>query len=172
MYTIILATGALVIIILVCEILLWKRDWFTAHVLCPREIQRLGTSEERGRVASRAFLAFLRRPTTWVLALCYVGAVSLVNYGLREPTVAFMRGLPGSDAAKQVIGGMFLLILQVCPCILLVWHSRSWMRRFLRDYLNEHGIPICRKCGYDLRGHVSEACPECGMPVENIAGSE
>jgi len=164
-YTIILAAGAVVMIVCAVEILYANGDWITTNVLCPREIQRLRTREERGEVASRAFFAFLRRRTTWALALCYYAAAFLVSYGLREPTVAFMRGLPGSDAAKQVISGTFFLILQVLPFALLVWHSRSWMRKFLREYLNDHGTPICRRCGYDLRGQAADRCPECGTAV-------
>ena len=41
------------------------------------------------------------------------------------------------------------------------WFWRHQTRRFLRQQLLEHGIPICVKCGYDLTGNTSGKCPEC-----------
>jgi len=33
---------------------------------------------------------------------------------------------------------------------------------FLRRYLQDQGVPVCLKCGYDLRGLNDPRCPECG----------
>jgi len=40
----------------------------------------------------------------------------------------------------------------------------------LRDYLASHDAP-CPVCGYNLRGVVLAACPECNAPIELSVGS-
>lgn len=47
---------------------------------------------------------------------------------------------------------------------MLVFMS-AWRRpyvRFVRQYLQDRGVPVCLKCGYDLRGQTAPRCPECG----------
>ncbi|MFO0838851.1 MAG: hypothetical protein U1D55_10015 [Phycisphaerae bacterium] len=39
---------------------------------------------------------------------------------------------------------------------------REPLRRVLREHLIARGVPICIRCGYDLRGQVGARCPECG----------
>ena len=44
-----------------------------------------------------------------------------------------------------------------------------WIRpysRFLRRYLQERGVAVCLKCGYDLRGQNQPRCPECGCAFD------
>ena len=36
----------------------------------------------------------------------------------------------------------------------------------IRRALIERGLPVSVACGYDLRGNVSGACPECGTGIE------
>jgi hypothetical protein len=38
--------------------------------------------------------------------------------------------------------------------------------KFLREYLQAQGVPVCLKCGYDLRGQVEARCPECGTAFD------
>ncbi len=47
----------------------------------------------------------------------------------------------------------------------IVFLHRPYIR-FIRRYLNEQGIPICRKCGYDLRARTEARCPECGAAFD------
>lgn len=37
---------------------------------------------------------------------------------------------------------------------------------FLRKELLSCDVPVCLKCGYDLRGTVSERCSECGRELD------
>lgn len=48
----------------------------------------------------------------------------------------------------------------------VVWVSRKRIRRSLREQLAELGLPVCMKCGYDLRAQEAPRCPECGTPFE------
>jgi hypothetical protein len=170
--TIIVAALVLVVTIPVTVILHRNRDWMVSHLLYPPETSLLDTESEQKRLGARAFLAFVRRPVTWISMLCYAVAGALASHWLLEPTVAWVGVLPGSAATRKLVGISLLLIPILCPGLILLLQCRRWMRRFLRDYLNEHGIPICRTCGYDLRGLVSPTCPECGSPSRNAAGSD
>ena len=46
------------------------------------------------------------------------------------------------------------------------WICRRRFKRFLRERLAAMGVPICIKCGYDLRGQEDPRCPECGTGFE------
>ena len=50
--------------------------------------------------------------------------------------------------------------------VVLTWFWRHRCQRFLRQQLTASGIPICLKCGYDLRGQTEPRCPECGTPFD------
>ena len=42
---------------------------------------------------------------------------------------------------------------------------RKRLRRNVWHLINEHGIPTCLECGYDLRGAAGEVCSECGAAI-------
>ena len=59
-----------------------------------------------------------------------------------------------------------LLALYTLWIILTVFYpfiARQRMRRALREALAQAGVPICVRCGYDLRGQCNAVCPECGQ---------
>lgn len=73
------------------------------------------------------------------------------------PVVGWRMGLPPSMAI--VVAGLFY----GCGISLaLRWGLRDPVRRHLRRWLVQFGVPICIPCGYDLRGQVEPRCPECG----------
>jgi hypothetical protein len=43
--------------------------------------------------------------------------------------------------------------------------------RSAKPEADPHRGPHCRRCGYDLTGNVSGACPECGTPVPDHASA-
>jgi len=43
---------------------------------------------------------------------------------------------------------------------------RKPVQRHLRNELVARRIPICIKCGYDLRGQVEPRCPECATACD------
>ena len=143
-----------------------KRDWVISHVIFPTDILYLGTASERSQVGAQAFLAFIRRPVTWILLLIYIVVAALGCYGIEEQVVTLTSKLPVNNAIKQFASISFMVIPTSLPCFLLFWHGRRWMCIYIRTYLNENGMPICMCCGYDLRGQVSASCPECGTGLE------
>jgi hypothetical protein len=63
-----------------------------------------------------------------------------------------------------------LRIVFAAACILLaaIWEiavARKPIRHSLRGHLIKIGVPVCLKCGYDLKGNVSGICPECGEGI-------
>jgi uncharacterized paraquat-inducible protein A len=58
-----------------------------------------------------------------------------------------------------------IIVIVLCALLgstvsLFAWH-RPYIR-FLRQYLQDHGVAVCLRCGYDLRGQTEPRCPECG----------
>lgn len=143
-----------------------KRDWMIIHVYCPSEILYFDTAEERSKVCKQAGGVFIRRPITWIVLLSYGGVVAFVIEIIKYPTVLWFQALPGNEGINKFIWGSFMTIPFCSQIPFLVWYERRWMRKYLRTYLNEHGMPICMKCGYDLRGLDSATCPECGTEFD------
>ena len=52
--------------------------------------------------------------------------------------------------------------------LLVVWIWRRGVARSLRGKLVEAGVPVCLRCGYDLRGTTEPRCPECGWRVNEV----
>ncbi len=55
--------------------------------------------------------------------------------------------------------------------LLVDWLVTSWLFRrhavaLLRQRLLWLGVPLCRQCGYDLRGQAVPRCPECGRAFD------
>ena len=54
----------------------------------------------------------------------------------------------------------------ILPAFVIITYSVYGQRRraamFFRNILLRNGVPVCIKCGYCLRGLVSNRCPECG----------
>ena len=62
-----------------------------------------------------------------------------------------------------------IVILVFAPSLfatfLMCVFFRAAVRRSLRKQLNQIGVPVCVKCGYDLRAS-KDRCPECGNEFE------
>lgn len=98
--------------------------------------------------------------------LICAGAAGTVVFGLRWliPLLPFPAGINRWLAALAPgIGGIatFLLVVR--------YLHRHGYRAALRRELLDQGVPICRPCGYLLRGLSAESkrCPECGRLIED-----
>jgi hypothetical protein len=82
--------------------------------------------------------------------LCYLVAVLLLTFGAPRWTITPLTGLTGA-----LVGMTATVFLLYRPYV-----------KFLREYLQAQGVPVCLKCGYDLRGQVEARCPECGTAFD------
>ena len=92
---------------------------------------------------NRALLDVSRRPSFWLLGIVIVTVLILLAREAPIPIVIFVFA-PSLFAT----------------CLMCVFF-RAAVRRSLRKQLNQIGVPVCVKCGYDLRGS-KDRCPECG----------
>ena len=75
--------------------------------------------------------------------------------------VARFLGIPdwARDYVGSAVGGLSFSLG-------FVWICRRDLQRSLRKQLLERGVPICVRCGYDLRGQTAPRCLECGKPFD------
>jgi len=141
-------------------ILRWQRDVIIRWI-CPSEILFLDTIEARYRVHGRGLDAFLRDRRTWIAVITYSVVFILISAVLGGLIVHVTSDGQWSVTGVRLSAVLGVVIpLQLIPVIYVRY--RKWMRVFLHEYLNDHGIPVCQGCGYDLRGQVDPRCPECG----------
>lgn len=148
-------------------IMRWQRHFVVARI-CPREILFLESAKERHRVHGRGLNAFLRHRSTWIAFITYTVALAVPSVLASAGLLTIAETRVGQRSVTGVkVGAILCAVLpQFCLIPLMYARYRKWMRVFLRQYLNEQGIPICQNCGYDLRGQVSRACPECGTAFD------
>ena len=101
--------------------------------------------------------AFLLSWRTWLFMLLVGAAHSTIRLGLQA-----LEERSTSEYSQELFLVMNLGLLLVGVALLMTLHGYPFLRAFLRKNLNEHGIPVCLKCGYDLRGSEGRRCPECG----------
>jgi len=152
-------------VVLTCTMILrWKRDAFIV-LTSPSEILLIGSKVERRRVYGEGKIAFLKTRSTWIALIGYAVGLVVLSLGIAGLTIGVSRAGQWSVAGVNVAAAQFTVTQLLLIPIMWV-RERKWMRVYLRQYLNEHGIPICRNCGYDLRGHASRTCSECGTAFD------
>jgi hypothetical protein len=67
-------------------------------------------------------------------------------------------------------GWLAVGFITVATVASIVWLWRCAVARRLRHKLIEQGVPVCRACGYVLRGLApdrTDRCPECSWPLDD-----
>ena len=134
----------------------------TEHRLSTRypELQHFASRKEADRAVIECNKQLMKMPKFWVgLAgyTCGIGvAIAAILFSIR-PWIYFSGGIYGG-----IVGG----ITGGSGVIIVTWLWRHRIRRFLRQQLVAQGVPICLKCGYDVRGQTEPRCPECGTPFD------
>jgi hypothetical protein len=104
------------------------------------EAYRRARSSVVGQRSRALVLVALILATAFILAMLMVGFQSLAIWV--GPFVSGVSGAIGLAAANYLF--------------------RRPIQEHLRAQLNARGIPVCVRCGYNLRGNVTGRCPECG----------
>lgn len=130
-----------------------------------KELNYFPTEQQR----QDAIDSILRRPLTWYEGVLFFIAIALifpqtgwtfVGWPIWKAVDAIV---PLTIARWHGVIAYYLVTLVVLFVALRVYHRRTTRRRVLYMLLGA-GIPVCKKCGYDLRGQAMDAeeCSECG----------
>jgi L-asparaginase/Glu-tRNA(Gln) amidotransferase subunit D len=125
-----------------------------------RELEYL-ESDAAQRAAYRAVTQRVRRdPGFWVHS-------SLIP--LLAPVIGLLTVRPGAAALHATTGisareceGIVIVALGAGLCAASTLLVRRKYQRAVRAYLNEIGVPVCNRCGYNLFGTIEPRCSECG----------
>jgi hypothetical protein len=127
------------------------------------ELEHFESDEQRQR-ALREIEVEAGNPLTWDWAIgvgVLIAVVIVVTLTLR----AFMHRMPiVGDFPRQVQEILRLAIILVVFFITLRLLHRWGAPEQLREKLIAAGVPVCRGCGYALKGLPADSskCPECG----------
>lgn len=132
-----------------------------------RELEHFPTEEQREEAINRILL----RPLTW-----YEGVFFFIAIAMLFPQTGWhFVGWPIWQGVNVVLSVAtprwiafivyYALVLSLLFLTLRLYH-RLTTRKRIRHMLLGLGIPICAKCGYDLRGQSvnEQRCSECGHP--------
>ena len=102
----------------------------------------------------------MKKPRFWIVLLAYTAGVGLFLSIIIVSLGQWFR-LP-----RIMFGGIVASVTGGSGMVVITWFWRRECRRYLREQLVACGVPICIKCGYDLRGQIEPRCPECGTPCD------
>jgi hypothetical protein len=101
----------------------------------------------------------------WLAVGILVGSAATVIFSLRW----LMPRIPIVSQFHREVQDLIRIGLGIVVfAIMLRWLHRRGGQPALREKLLAAGVPICRQCGYPLRGLTLEAarCPECGREFD------
>lgn len=131
------------------------------------ELEQFESDEQRDR-ALRQIELETGNPFSWdwvIGAAILVGTVLVVVYALRWliPRIPVVNDSPRT--VQQIVR---LALTLVAFLVVLRWLHRWGAAEQVREKLIAAGVPVCRGCGYALKGLPADSlkCPECGHAIE------
>ncbi len=133
------------------------------------EYQQFATEDARIRAIKELDEELEKSPSFWrSVVVIVVAATILANLSFCVvPMVSPLR-VRGIGSGSVVVAWLIALAAVVA----VVWTWRRGVVRRLRAKLIESGVPVCRACGYPMRGLAAGAatsvrCPECGWEADD-----
>ncbi|HKQ49050.1 MAG TPA: hypothetical protein VJZ71_13350 [Phycisphaerae bacterium] len=124
-------------------------------------------SEEKRQLALKQIATEAGRPTTWGYwsAILWLVLGSIFTLVLATWLLEFVSWPREFEKAAR-----FGLVLVVTFILIRRFHRQSFPA-MLRQKLIEQGVPMCLKCGYNLRGQPTDStrCPECGTAINEVS---
>jgi len=96
-------------------------------------------------------------------------SIMLLFYTILALYLLHLLSYPKANWFQSSIGERWRWVVIVLLCLgslIFVWRIDKLYHRFLRQQLRENDIPVCLKCGANLREVPGGACPKCGSAVE------
>ena len=117
--------------------------------------EALAQVAQQAKKGARGFFLILFGSIVVSMALQFI--IRRVANFVELPTLA-KSGIPGGVAGASMV----LLLRQL---------HRHRFPTLLRHKLIEQGVPMCLKCGYNLRGQPADSkrCPECGTGINEAS---
>jgi predicted Zn-ribbon and HTH transcriptional regulator len=122
------------------------------------EARLFPTDESRSDAVSSARRTVVH---SWAFELSHFAVLYLLFSGLRSSFAAVFPDLGVWNTIGALITAMVVTEVGVYHLV------RHYSVNELRAKLVEAGVPICKRCGYDLRQlpTTSSRCPECGSSI-------
>jgi hypothetical protein len=123
------------------------------------EWRYLQSREERREVKR----LFGKRPRVFIQTMALVIPMALAVALMSAVVTRWLTWFGLSIQLASVINALFWAVAGGLSTVYLF--HRPYIR-FLRQYLQDQGVPICLKCGYDLKGQIESRCSECGQEFD------
>jgi hypothetical protein len=132
------------------------------------EYQQFPTEEARNRAIKELDEELEQSPTFWrSVVVIVVAATILANLSFCVVPIVSPLRVRGIGSGSVVVAWL----IAAAAVVAVVWTWRRGVVRRLRAKLIESGVPVCRACGYPMRGLAagdapSVRCPECGWEAD------
>lgn len=127
------------------------------------ELELFESAEQRDRALREIAREFgSPRAGSWWLALAILLTAGVSTLALSRYALSFVRWPELLEESIRI--GAVLLVAGITIRGLHRWGGAADLRRKLLEL----GVPVCRGCGYSLRGQPPDhpRCPECGRAIE------
>jgi hypothetical protein len=128
------------------------------------EYQLFLTEEARLRAIKELDEELEKNPAFWRgVVVIIVTATILANLSFCVVPMVSPWRAPGGGSGAAIVAW----VIALGAVAAVVWTWRRGVIRRLRDKLIESGVPVCRACGYPMRGLDAPRCPECGWHADD-----